>query len=627
MQGYDIFDRSLNGIRSIRGDNIIAASGTYQTLTTNTLSLSSLISNLTQGGVYSITQTGSGSNSLKDSIFTNISISGNLTSNLTQSGSNIISQTGSSTNQLKNTAISGTLSISGNLTSNLTQSGSNISQTGSSTNQLKSTTVTGQLGLAGNLVQTSGSNTLQAITMPAQQSIVQQGSGTGSGSQNTFRTINMPTNGHVITQGGNGSNTFKQSNFSAAVSIAGNLSQTSGSSTLLNLACGNINQSSGSSIIQSGTTSNSLGSTTISNLIVSSSMSFPGSVTIPSATISDDFTITGDGRILQDQTSLTVNILKSTNIKSLEVQEDISQSSGTATLCDVVCDSLNTKEFNLLDSGGSIVVSDSEMRFLAGVSSGIQSQLNSIVATDTDLQSDVTTLQTDVTNLQTEVTNLQTEVTNLQTDVTTLQSDVTNLQTVNDTQTTNITDLRNDLDELQGDHDIHVSNSVLINSDQIIGGNKSFSNNLTTNGIQNTGSITTDQITITPAIKTYTNTMENVDNNMTTFGTSNINVIYFDATNFRRGLNVVCPISAYATVQNGLVFGGHVTYDFSMSSFSVELWKDNVFDQTLTYSLSSSLPCQVEIEYNSTGLLTVQYFLTISVCNICWQTALNAILP
>ncbi|RYE58451.1 MAG: hypothetical protein EOP48_03500 [Sphingobacteriales bacterium] len=69
----------------------------------------------------------------------------------------------------------------------MTQSGSNIiSQSGSSTNQLKNTTVTGQLGLAGNLVQSSGSNTLYEITMPAQQNIVQQGSGTGGSSQNTF---------------------------------------------------------------------------------------------------------------------------------------------------------------------------------------------------------------------------------------------------------------------------------------------------------------------------------------------------------------------------------------------------------------------------------------------------------
>ncbi|RYH04744.1 hypothetical protein EON65_46635 [archaeon] len=172
MQGYNIFDESLNGIRSIRGDNIVSSSATFQTLTTSTLSVSSLISNLTQGDVYTITQSGSNLNSFKDSNFTNISISGNVTSNLVQSGSHVISQSGSGSNTLKNT--SGTLSVSGNITSNLVQSGSNnISQSGSSTNQIKATTVNGQLGVTGNIVQSNGSNTLYETTMPAQQSIVQ----------------------------------------------------------------------------------------------------------------------------------------------------------------------------------------------------------------------------------------------------------------------------------------------------------------------------------------------------------------------------------------------------------------------------------------------------------------------
>ncbi|RYE57566.1 MAG: hypothetical protein EOP48_05525 [Sphingobacteriales bacterium] len=438
-----------------------------------TLSLSSLISNLTQGCVYTITQTGSHSNSFKDSSLTNI-------------------------------AISNTLSVSGNssLTSlslggNLTQSSSNITtQSGSSTNQLKSTQINGTLTCDGNISMASGSAALRAITHAAGFLITQSGMGTNSANSNTLRNISR-ANGHVISQTGTNRNEMKGTNFSASISIAGAITQTSGSSTLRNISCNNITQSSNCSIIQSGVTSNALGSTTISELIASSSMSFPGSVTIPSATISDDFTITGDGRILQDQTSLTVNILKSTNIKSLEVEESITQNSGAVTLCDVVCDSLNTKEFNLLDSGGRIFVSDAEMRFLAGATSSIQAQLNSIVATDTDLQTDVTNLQTDVTNLQTDLTALQTNLDDISNHVTTtVQDQIDSIILVNSTQTDDIADLQEQMDDLEINHNDHVANAVLLTTDQSIAGSKSFTSTLTTNGIENSGWIKTETLSV-----------------------------------------------------------------------------------------------------------------------------------
>ncbi|RYH26289.1 hypothetical protein EON65_14790 [archaeon] len=626
MQGYNIFNKSLNGIRSIRGDNIIASSGIYDSLTTNTLSVGELISNLTQGGVYTITQSGTNSNIFKDSNFTNITISGNLTSNLLQSSTYVITQTGSGSNTLKNTSVAGTLnvsgtsslaslSLSGNVTSNLTQGGSNIiSQTGSSTNQLKNTTVTGQLGLAGNLVQSSGSNTLYEFTMPNQQSIVQQGSGTGGSSQNTFRTINMPTNGHIINQGGSGTNIFKQSNFSAAVSIAGNLTQSSGSSSLLNLSCHNITQSSNSSIIQSGVTSNALGSTTISDLIVTSSMSFPGSVTIPSATINDDFTITGDGRILQDQTSLTVNIIKSTNIKSLIVEESILQNSGTATLCDVFCDTLNTKEFNLLDSGGSIVVSDSEMRFIAGVTSSIQTQIDSCVSINTTQQSEIDNLQSDLDSITDHVTSTVQDqldsivaVNNTQTtDIADLQEQIDDIIAVNDTQTNSIADLQTQINDLEIDHDDHVANAVLLTTDQSIAGSKSFTSTLTTNGITNEGIISSSKLEIGDSIRTYKKTVQNFISPISSIGTTDLLVCSFDAVYFRRSVNLTFPFSIYMSMTNTV---STTFWLIEIQSITLSLYKNDVFEQTLTYS--SSWPHSnndILISTNSLSMNTLEYF-------------------
>ncbi|RZK08261.1 MAG: hypothetical protein EOO46_14305 [Flavobacterium sp.] len=73
---------------------------------------------------------------------------------------------------------------------------------------------------------------------------------------------------------------------------------------------------------------------------------------------------------------------------------------------------------------------------------------------------------------------------------------------VNSTQTTDIAGLKNDLDELRNDHDTHVStNAVLINSDQSIGANKSFSNNLITKGIENSNDIETPTLHVTSYVQ------------------------------------------------------------------------------------------------------------------------------
>ncbi|RYH04745.1 hypothetical protein EON65_46640 [archaeon] len=99
-------------------------------------------------------------------------------------------------------------------------------------------------------------------------------------------------------------------------------------------------------------------------------------------------------------------------------------------------------------------------------------------------------LQIDVGNLQTDLDAISDHVTS------SIQDQLDAIVLVNDTQTTNITDLRNDLDELQGDHDIHVSNSVLLTGTQTIGGDKSFSSYLTTNGIENIGGVETTTLSV-----------------------------------------------------------------------------------------------------------------------------------
>eukprot|EP01031_Cornospumella_fuschlensis_P028209 gene28208-34063_t len=156
--------------------------------------------------------------------------------------------------------------------------------------------------------------------------------------------------------------------------LNGSLTQTAGSATLLNVACGTISKPKLGS--QPYPERDDEQRTRDDHYFQPSR-----DVTVPSATTSSDFSITGDGRLLQDLTSSTVNQIKSSNIKSITLEGNLTQAAGVSSLKMVTADSLDTKAFNLLDSGGAVVVSDTEMRLLDGVTSNIQGQLNDL-ATD-----------------------------------------------------------------------------------------------------------------------------------------------------------------------------------------------------------------------------------------------------
>ncbi|RYE58452.1 MAG: hypothetical protein EOP48_03505 [Sphingobacteriales bacterium] len=188
--------------------------------------------------------------------------------------------------------------------------------------------------------------------------------------------------------------------------------------------------------------------------------------------------------------------LTDTNILSSTVEEDIIQESGECDLRDVLCDSLSTKEFHLLDSGGSVVASDSEMRFIAGVTSDVQIQINSLTATNTSQQTEIDNLQADVSALQTDVADLSTHVSE------TIQDQIDSIVTVNNTQTDDIVELQTQIDELRNDHDSHVENdAVLLTTDQSIGGNKAYTSSLATNGIRNIGEVETTTLAVSSISK------------------------------------------------------------------------------------------------------------------------------
>lgn len=113
MQGYNAYDKTLTGLRHIRGDTLIADSASFTTLSATTLSAGQLISNLTQSDTYTIQQTGTLSNSLKDTTISNLTVSGTVAQIIQSSGT---------ANQLRATTITGNLGLTGQANFDLTQS-------------------------------------------------------------------------------------------------------------------------------------------------------------------------------------------------------------------------------------------------------------------------------------------------------------------------------------------------------------------------------------------------------------------------------------------------------------------------------------------------------------------------
>ncbi|RZL39685.1 MAG: hypothetical protein EOP00_27630, partial [Pedobacter sp.] len=423
-------------------------------------------------------------------------------------------------------------------------------------------------------------------------------------------------NAHVISQTGTGTNLFKDSEISAITSVGG-ITQSSGSSSLRDVTCDNITMRSGKSITQNGTTNNSLGTTTVTNLVVLTSMEFPAEVTVPEATQTGDLTFTGDAKIVQDITSSTTNVFKDSSFKSMTVNGDITQTSGTATFKTLTCenpsysgdlvaltnDSSATFEnvtinkalsvignttltnLSLLDSSGNVVISDTELRYLNNLTENVQTQLDDLAA-----------------NAQTQLDDLEVN----------LQIQIDDIVAVNDQQTTDIDDLRND-------HDTHVSNAVLLSGDQTVGGVKTFTSNVLTNGITNTGSISSSTITsstitvndkfsVGNAIKAYENAIESFSSPISV-GLSDVLICSFTARNFRRRFNLSTPISLYIEVTNATRPTDYTYYSLQDSfTFTLKLYRDDVFVSTLEHTSSWDESGWVAGSYGIVSNVILQYF-------------------
>ncbi|RYY43756.1 MAG: hypothetical protein EOO06_19245, partial [Chitinophagaceae bacterium] len=178
--------------------------------------------------------------------------------------------------------------------------------------------------------------------------------------------------------------------------------------------------------------------------------------------------------------------------------------------------------------------------------------------------------------------NVQTQLGNLSTNI---QTQIDDIVAVNDQQTTDIDDLRNN-------HDTHVSNAVLLTGDQTVRGVKTFTSNVLTNGITNTGSITSSAITVNDkfsvgnAIKAYENAIESFSSPISV-GLSDVLICSFTARNIRRRFNLTTPISLYIEVTNATRPTDYTYYSLQNSfTFTLKLYRNKVFDRTLDYTSS-----------------------------------------
>lgn len=446
------------------------------------------------------------------------------------------------------TTMNNTLKVVGN---EFTLENGNINQIGTtSTNTLKTTSINGTLTCQSDLIQTGGNTVLKNITcdnvtMNSNKSITQSGSGISNSlggttisdlvvtTSMTFpATVTIPaasqtgdlsfTNGARIiqdlTQAGTNYNTLMYSKL-AKLDVTGNVTQSSGTATLLNTTIqgtaeiqGNITQTSGQSVLkaigcdqvslnankdlfftngtgkidqsvstgtnnmsaitmnantnltqagtgivsQSGTGTNALKNTSITGtLAVSSTSTFTGNVTC-------NGTLTmGANRSITQPTGTTNNQFQATTISNLTCP--------TATITDLTTTTLAVGN-----------VSNQEIQYLDGATSNLQQQINTINATTSGNSTAITgisyTLGTDTTTIDNNVTittgkNLLLGSTNVLNSINTLNTNVSTIDISLNTLTNNFNTVTSGITYVGGTTDTTtIDNNVTINKKLMVQG-------------------------------------------------------------------------------------------------------------------------------------------------------------
>ena len=123
-----------------------------------------------------------------------------------------------------------------------------------------------------------------------------------------------------------------------------------------------------------------------------------------------------------------------------------------------------------------VIITDTQIGYLDGVTSNIQNQINNITIDTTDIETrliiaegEIDTLQTDVVALETNVTTLQNDVTALDTRLTTAEGEIDTLQTNVTSIDTRLTTAEGEIDTLQNKTQKLDANGNIINNIDITG--------------------------------------------------------------------------------------------------------------------------------------------------------------
>jgi len=211
--------------------------------------------------------------------------------------------------------------------------------------------------------------------------ITNNGSSTFNNSISIINKNISQTQSGTIQQTGTGTNNFKDTNINGFLVVGSNFTQNGGSCSIKDVTTDNITMRTDKSITQIGSSiSNTFGTTSITNLVCTNSISLPSNVTIPGSTVTDDIIMNEDSVIFQDITYTTskfnkfryskfldididgnINqikggatcILKNTTIEgTIQVQGDITQTTGATILKTINCDNLTlTTNSNINQSG------------------------------------------------------------------------------------------------------------------------------------------------------------------------------------------------------------------------------------------------------------------------------------
>ena len=548
---YSIFNNSMNGTITLSDGVSFISDGQAQhenVIYTNFIKSEDELTTLTNNSLTTVNLTATNLTA------TNISANSETLGTLTVTNLNVdnygfvVDGFGNTISSSLPTTMNNTLKIVGN---ELTIENGNINQTGTtSLNTLKTTSINGSLTCQSDLIQTGGNTVLKNITcdnitMNSNKSITQSGSGitnslgtttisnlTVSNSMTFPATVTIPsatqtgdlsfTDGARITQdlteAGTNYNTLMYSKIVKA-DFNGNITQTSGTATLLNTTIegtaqiqGDITQTAGQTVLkaigcdqislnankdlffsngtgkidqsvssgtnildaitmnanrnitQSGTgiiSQSGTGTNALKNIYVTGTLAVSSSSTFIGNVQCDSSLTMGANRSITQPTGTTNNQFQTTTISNLTCP--------TATITDITATTLAVGN-----------VSNTEIQYLDGVSSSIQTQIDNINSTTSGNSASLTginyTLATDTTTISNNVviptgkTLSVGSISDVATNIGSLNTSVSNINTSLTTLTNNYNSTTSGITYNSGTDTTTIDNNLTVNKALVVQG-------------------------------------------------------------------------------------------------------------------------------------------------------------